>query len=76
MVQGEARGLQFQAWQWALARQASDGAMPSGKAIATTYGRHERWGRLVKSHGQAGAFGEVSAPGDQLSESAPAAHVR
>lgn len=51
-----ARGLQHRAWLWALAKQASDGALPSGKAIAATYGRHERWGRLVKSQGQAGAF--------------------
>ncbi len=49
--------LQRQAWQWALSRQVSDGTLPSGKAIASAYGRHERWGRLVKSAGQAGAFG-------------------
>lgn len=54
---GTASDLQRHAWQWALARQGSDGVLPSGKAIAAAYGRHERWGRLVKSQGQAGAFG-------------------
>jgi hypothetical protein len=53
--------LQRQAWQWALARQASDGTLPSGKAIASAYGRHERWGRLVKSAGLAGAIGQDAA---------------
>ncbi|MGH3272961.1 MAG: DUF2637 domain-containing protein, partial [Streptosporangiaceae bacterium] len=42
------RELQRQAWQWALARQASDGALPTGSQIARHHGRHERWGRLVK----------------------------
>lgn len=51
--------LQRQAWQWAVARQRSDGALPSGKAIAEIYGCHERWGRLVKSAGLAGAFGQA-----------------
>jgi hypothetical protein len=48
-----ARGpeLQRQAWQWALANRAGDGTLPSGKQIAGQYGRHERWGRLVK-HGR------------------------
>lgn len=61
--QESARGdaLQRQAWQWALARQTEDGILPSGKAIAHAYGRHERWGRFVKSAGQAGAFGKVAA---------------
>jgi Protein of unknown function (DUF2637) len=40
--------LQLWAWQWARTNQASDGSLPSGKAIAGQYGRHERWGRLVK----------------------------
>jgi hypothetical protein len=30
--------------------------MPSGKAIGERYGRHERWGRLVKSAGAAGEY--------------------
>jgi hypothetical protein len=33
-----------------------DGSLPSGKAIAGQYGRHERWGRLVKQAGLEGAF--------------------
>jgi len=55
--------FQRQAWQWALARQASDGILPSGRAIASAHGRHERWGRLVKNAGQAGAYGEDDALG-------------
>jgi len=43
--------LQLQAWQWARANRASDGSLPSGKAIARQYGRQERWGRLVKQAG-------------------------
>ena len=54
--------LQCQAWQWALARRASDGTLPSGKVIAGACGRHERWGRMVKSAGLAGAFGQVTVP--------------
>ncbi len=53
--------LQRQAWQWALANRDADGALPSGKAIAGAYGRQERWGRLVKSQGQAGALGPATA---------------
>jgi Protein of unknown function (DUF2637) len=48
--------LQLQAWQWAQAHRASDGSLPSGKAIGCQYGRHERWGRLVKRAGLSGAF--------------------
>ncbi len=48
--------LKRQAWQWALDRKATDGALPSGKAIGGAYGRHERWGRLVKGAGLTGAF--------------------
>lgn len=50
------RDLQRRAWQWALANRASDGRLPSGSAIARAHGRQERWGRLVKKAGQAGAF--------------------
>ena len=53
---GGSRELQMQAWQWARDNQASDGSLPSGKAIAGQYGRHERWGRLVKQAGLTGAF--------------------
>jgi Protein of unknown function (DUF2637) len=43
--------LQHEAWEWALANRTEGGALPSGKAIADRFGRHERWGRLVKRHG-------------------------
>ena len=46
-----------QAWQWAVANPGADGSLPSGKAIGDRYGRHERWGRLVKAAGAAGEFG-------------------
>lgn len=49
--------VQRQAWQWALANLGADGSLPSGKAIGDRYGRHERWGRLVKAAGAAGEFG-------------------
>ena len=45
-----------QAWEWATANRAADGSLPSGKVIADRYGRHERWGRLVKSAGTGGEF--------------------
>jgi hypothetical protein len=54
---GAGRELQLQAWRWALARQARDGSLPSGKDIAGQHGRHERWGRLVKRAGLAGDHG-------------------
>jgi hypothetical protein len=50
------RELQRQAWQWAQANRANDGSLPSGMLIARQYGRHERWGRLVKRSGSAGEF--------------------
>jgi|SRR5579875_595182 len=53
---GGSRELQRQAWQWAQAHRAGDGSLPSGRAIAVEYGRHERWGRLVKRAGVAGEF--------------------
>jgi hypothetical protein len=43
------RELQRLAWQWALARQASDGTLPTGSAIARQYGRHERWVRSSRA---------------------------
>jgi hypothetical protein len=52
--------LQRRAWQWALTNRAGDGRLPSGSAIARAHGRQERWGRLVKKAGQAGAFGSNS----------------
>ena len=50
------RGLRREAWQWAEANRAGDGSLPSGREIARQYGRHERWGRLVKRSGIAGEF--------------------
>jgi hypothetical protein len=56
------QGLQAQAWQWAVTNCASDGSLPSGKQIATQFGRHERWGRLVKRAGIAGQFSTGNLP--------------
>jgi hypothetical protein len=58
------RDLQRQAWLWAQANRSSDGSLPSGREIAEQFGRHERWGRLVKRSGCAGEFGPDSNPGD------------
>jgi Protein of unknown function (DUF2637) len=66
-ISGSGRELQQQAWRWALAHRASDGSLPSGRQIAGQYGRHERWGRLVKRAGAAGEFS--SQPGE------PALHL-
>jgi Protein of unknown function (DUF2637) len=68
---GAGRDLQRQAWQWALANRAGDGSLPSGREIARQYGRHERWGRLVKRSGAAREFdpdSEPSEPGLRLVE--------
>jgi hypothetical protein len=51
---GAGRDLQREAWQWAMANPAGDGSLPSGREIGRQYGRHERWGRLVKRSGAAG----------------------
>jgi hypothetical protein len=51
---GRGREAQLLAWQWALANQSDDGALPSGRDIGRQHGRHERWGRLVKRSGLAG----------------------
>jgi hypothetical protein len=48
-----------QARQWAPAHLGTDGSLPSGKAIGAQYGRHERWGRLVKAAGTTGEFTDV-----------------
>jgi Protein of unknown function (DUF2637) len=66
-VGGVGNELQRQAWFWALAHRGSDGSLPSGREIAGQYGRHERWGRLVKRSGTAGHFSsETSEPSLQL----------
>jgi hypothetical protein len=46
--------VRMDAWRWAQGNQAEDGSLPSGRAIAQQYGRHERWGRLVKRSELAG----------------------
>ncbi len=48
------RDVRLEAWRWALANKAADGSLPPGREIALQYGRHERWGRLVKRSGLAG----------------------
>jgi hypothetical protein len=48
------RAAQLDAWLWAQQNRAGDGSLPSGKDIGRAYGRHERWGRLVKRSGLAG----------------------
>jgi len=63
--QGRASGdMRQQAWQWALANRAGDGSLPSGREIARQYGRHERWGRLVKRSGAAGELAVCSEAGE------------
>jgi hypothetical protein len=48
------REMWLDAWRWALDNRAEDGSLPSGEKIARQFGRHERWGRLVKRSGLAG----------------------
>nr|WP_246122451.1 DUF2637 domain-containing protein [Actinoallomurus bryophytorum] len=48
--------IQQQAWQWATANRTPEGNLPPGKAIASQFGRSERWGRLVKQAGLAGGL--------------------
>ena len=48
------RAVRLEAWQWAQDNRTEDGSLPAGKDIAAQYGRHERWGRLVKRSGVAG----------------------
>jgi hypothetical protein len=50
------RDVRRQAWEWAVANKAPNGSLPNGKVIGDRYGRHERWGRLVKNAGAAGEF--------------------
>jgi Protein of unknown function (DUF2637) len=66
---GPGRDLQRQAWQWAQANRTLDGSLPSGREIACEYGRHERWGRMVKRSGCAGEFAMSAEPGLHLVES-------
>ncbi|TQN30264.1 uncharacterized protein DUF2637 [Haloactinospora alba] len=48
--------VQCRAWNWALQHQRADGTLPSGKEIAWAFDRRERWGRMVKQRGKAGAL--------------------
>jgi Protein of unknown function (DUF2637) len=61
---GASRDLRRQTWQWALVHRAGDGWLPSGREIARQYGRHERWGRLVKRAGSAGELVVGSEPSE------------
>jgi hypothetical protein len=67
--------LQRQAWQWAQANRLDDGSLPSGREIADQYGRHERWGRMVKNSGCAGEFGLGSETGLRLVEQRISSHA-
>ncbi len=49
--------VQREAWRWAQSKRAADGSLPSGRDIGVRYGRHERWGRMVKRSGLAGEIG-------------------
>jgi hypothetical protein len=42
------RDVWLAAWRWAQDNRAEDGSLPSGRDIGGRYGRHERWGRMVK----------------------------
>lgn len=54
---GVGQNVQLDAWRWAQANRADDGSLPSGRAIAGHYGRHERWRRMVKRSSLAGEIG-------------------
>jgi hypothetical protein len=56
-----------------MAHRGADGSLPSGKQIASHFGRHERWGRLVKGAGMAGHFSPSDAPGDGSGDGGEAA---
>jgi hypothetical protein len=60
--------LQQQAWHWAITHRGADGSLPSGKQIASHFGRHERWGRLVKRTGLAGHLSVGDAPDHRSSD--------
>lgn len=53
----DGRDSQREAWRWAQDNRAEDGSLPSGRDIGSRYGRHGRWGRLVKRSGLAGDLG-------------------
>jgi len=73
-VAGELGGdLQRQAWYWEQANRNRDGGFPSGRQIAEQFGRHERWGRLVKRSGCAGEFPPGSNSGESKEPASSAA---
>ncbi|MFD1547986.1 DUF2637 domain-containing protein [Nonomuraea guangzhouensis] len=49
--------LHRSAWCWAQENRRPDGALPSGKVIATQFSRSPRWGRWIKNAGLAGDLG-------------------
>ncbi|MEU7829516.1 DUF2637 domain-containing protein [Nonomuraea sp. NPDC049129] len=49
--------LHRSAWRWAQENRRPDGALPSGKVIATQFSRSPRWGRWIKNAGLAGDLG-------------------
>jgi hypothetical protein len=56
------------AWQWAQCHRAEDGSLPPGREIARQYGRHERWGRLVKRSGLGATWGAGLSPGSSAAQ--------
>jgi Protein of unknown function (DUF2637) len=54
---GAGQNVRLDAWRWAQDNRTEDGSLPSGRTIAGRYGRHERWGRMVKRSGLAGEIG-------------------
>jgi hypothetical protein len=53
LLENPGRRLQRQAWEWALANRSPDGRLPAGAVIAKHFNRSPRWGRLIKSAGEA-----------------------
>jgi hypothetical protein len=51
------------AYELAKANRTGDGSLPSGREIGRRYGRHERWGCLVKRSGCSGEYGSGDEPG-------------
>jgi hypothetical protein len=68
---GAGRELRRQAWEWALEQREVGGSLPSGKAIACQFSRHERWGRLVKQAGIAGEFAVSGRPAPRRDATTP-----
>jgi hypothetical protein len=56
LLENAGKRLQRQAWAWALANRSEEGRLPAGAVIAKRFNRSPRWGRLVKSAGEAGSL--------------------